>query len=138
MSQLFEFGKNVLKSQPFSVLLDAQLIFLDVGIAEIAITPNDQMKQQHGFLHGGVVSYLADNTLTFAGGSILGDSLTSEFKINYLRPCIGERIIARSKVVHAGKNQAVCQCEVIAIKDGKEKVVAVAQGTVNKAATPKN
>jgi uncharacterized protein (TIGR00369 family) len=105
MTQLFEFGKSILKSQPFSMQLGAELISLSPGTAEIAISANDQMKQQHGFLHGGIVSYLADNSLTFAGGSVLGDSVTSEFKINYLRPCIGERVLARAKVIHAGKTR---------------------------------
>jgi uncharacterized protein (TIGR00369 family) len=72
------------------------------------------VKRQHGFVHGGVVSYAADNALTYAGGRVLGaDVVTSEFKINYLRPAQGERLIARGAVIHAGKSQAVCRCDVL-------------------------
>ncbi len=80
-----------------------------------------------------MVSYLADNALTYAGGSVLGDSVRSEYKINYLRPTIGEILIAKASVISAGKRQAVCQCQVIAIAEGEERMVAVAQGTITKA-----
>lgn len=61
---------------------------------------------------------------------MLGDSLTLEFKINYLRPAKGVRLIARARVVGSGKTQAVCQCDVFAVADGEEKLCATAQGTI--------
>lgn len=132
MSELFDFGKNILEKQPFSVLLGTELKVFEAGKAELALTVRDELKQQHGFVHGGVVSYLADNALTYAGGSVLGDSVTSEYKINYLRPALGQTLVARASVISAGKKQAVCQCQVVAINDGEERVVAVAQGTITK------
>jgi uncharacterized protein (TIGR00369 family) len=56
--------------------------------------------------------------------------VTSEFKINYLRPAVGERLLARAEAVHHGKSQAVCRCEVFAVQGGQEKLCAVAQGTI--------
>ena len=132
MSELFDFGKNILEQQPFSVLLGTELRAFEPGKAELALAVRDELKQQHGFVHGGVVSYLADNALTYAGGSVLGDSVTSEYKINYLRPALGQTLLARATVTSAGKKQAVCQCQVVAINDGEERVVAVAQGTITK------
>jgi uncharacterized protein (TIGR00369 family) len=132
MSDLFEFGRTILESQPFSVLLGAQLEMFEPGTAVLTLVIREELKQQHGFVHGGVVSYLADNALTFAGGSVLGDSVTSEYKINYLRPAIGKRLVAKATVVSSGRSQAVCQCTVIAVGDEGERTVAVAQGTINK------
>lgn len=132
MSQLFELGKKILANQPFSTLLGTELETLEPGTAVLALVVRDELKQQHGFVHGGVVSYLADNALTYAGGSVLGDSVTSEYKINYLRPAIGSRLVAKATVLNSGKNQAVCQCHVMAVGDDGERVVAVAQGTINK------
>ena len=124
-------GREVLASQPFSVLLGAELSALEPGRCEMAVTITAPLKQQHGFAHGGVVSYLADNALTYAGGTALRvPVVTSEYKINYVRPAIGERLVARAHAVHVGKSQAVCQCEVVAIADGVEKVCAFAQGTI--------
>ncbi|MCR8913407.1 PaaI family thioesterase [Marinobacter panjinensis] len=132
MSELFDFGKNILEQQPFSVLLGTELRAFEPGKAELALAVRGELKQQHGFVHGGVVSYLADNALTYAGGSVLGDSVTSEYKINYLRPALGQTLLARATVISAGKKQAVCQCQVVAINDGEERVVAVAQGTITR------
>jgi len=124
-------GKQILATQPFSVLLGAELLKFSPSGAELKVPVREELKQQHGFLHGGVVSYAADNALTYAGGSVLGTGVvTSEFKINYVRPAMGEFIVARASVVHAGKNQAVCRCEVYASKDGAETLCAVAQGTI--------
>jgi len=75
-----------------------------------------------------VVSYLADNALTYAGGSALGFAVvTSEFKINYVRPAIGERLIARAEAVALSRSQVVCRCDVLAWRGGEEKLCAVAQ-----------
>ena len=132
MSSIFEFGKEILDSQPFSKLLGAELTAFEVGSAEISLPVRDELKQQHGFVHGGVVSYLADNCLTFAGGSFFGDGVTSEYKINYVRPATGHKLIARSTALSSGKRQAVCECKVFAVSEKGEVLVAVAQGTINK------
>lgn len=132
MNDLFDFAKDILTRQPFSVLLGTELTKFEPGVAELTLRVEDRLKQQHGFAHGGVVSYLADNCLTYAGGSVLGDSVTSEYKINYVRPAVGETLVARGAVLSSGKRQAVCQCHVYAVDGGDEKLVAVAQGTINK------
>lgn len=132
MSELFEFGKKILESQPFSALLGAELEVFEPGTAVLSVAVREELKQQHGFVHGGVLSYLADNALTYAGGSVLGDSVTSEYKINYLRPAIGSKLVAKAAVLSSGKSQAVCQCTVFATNEEGEREVAVAQGTINK------
>ncbi|MES3000989.1 MAG: PaaI family thioesterase [Pseudomonadota bacterium] len=124
-------ARQTLAAQPFSTLLGAQLVSFGPDRAVIRIAITDQLKQQHGFVHGGVLSYAADNALAFAGGAVLGaDVVTSEFKINYLRPALSDGIVARASVIHAGRTQAVCRCEVFFVKDGEEVLCAVAQGTI--------
>jgi len=127
-----EMGRKALASQPFSMLLGAQLQALSRGAVEIALPLEDKHRQQNGFAHGGVVSYLADNALTFAGGTALAvPVVTAEFKINYVRPATGERLVAYARAVHVGRTQAVCTCEIHAIgADGEDKVCAIAQGTI--------
>jgi uncharacterized protein (TIGR00369 family) len=133
MDEMLELGRQVLALQPFSVLLGAELTGFSVGSAELKVPIKEELKQQHGFLHGGVISYAADNAITYAGGSALGPNvLTSEFKINYMRPAIGDFIVARATVIHAGKNQAVCRCDVFAVKGKAENLCATAQGTITK------
>lgn len=131
MDEYLAFGRRVLAAQPFSVLLGAELVALTRSSAELKVPIAPQLKQQHGFAHGGVVSYAADNALTYAGAGALGaDVVTGEFKINYLRPALGDHIVARATVIHAGRTQAVCRCDVYVSKDGVERLCATAQGTI--------
>jgi uncharacterized protein (TIGR00369 family) len=131
MDDLQAFAQQVFDSQPFTRFIGAKLTHVGIGNAEISLPVVDHLKQQHGFVHGGVISYLADNALTFAGGlALAGNALTSEFKINYLKPAVGSLLIARARALSAGKRQAVCQCEIFSVDGDTEKLCAIAQGTV--------
>jgi uncharacterized protein (TIGR00369 family) len=128
---LLEIGRAVLALQPFSVHIGAELVTFEPGRAELSITVQPHLRQQNGFVHGGVVSYLVDNALTFAGGSILGPNvLTQEFKVSYLRPAKGERLVARATVVSSSKRQAVCRCDVFGVTGEDEALCATALGTI--------
>lgn len=130
---LLEFGRQILASQPFSVHVGAELIEFSQGRAALRIPVTPELRQQHGFVHGGVISYAIDNVLTFAGGSVLGTAVvTSEYKVNYLRPVTGGQIVASATVIHSGKNQAVCRCDVYAEADEKRHLCAAGQGTITK------
>ncbi|MDP3311486.1 MAG: PaaI family thioesterase [Polaromonas sp.] len=127
-------GQQILSQQPFSAMLNARLDAFAPGSAELSVPVAPALLQQHGFVHGGVLSYLADNALTFAGGSVLGDSVTSEFKINYLRPAKdAERLLAVATVVGSGKTQAVCRCDIFVLRGAERTLCAAAQGTIRKA-----
>ncbi|MBO9515739.1 MAG: PaaI family thioesterase [Variovorax sp.] len=129
--QFLAMGRQALASQPFSVLIGAKLHALSDGMVELQLPVTEKVTQQNGFVHGGVVSYLADNALTFAGGTAMHvPVVTAEFKINYVRPALGERLVARAKAVHVGKAQSVCTCEVFTVESGQEKLCAIAQGTI--------
>lgn len=122
-----------LNAQPFTRLMGAELEQARDGVVVLVLPLRDDHKQQHGFAHGGVLSYLADNALTIAGALGLGASvLTSEFKINYVRPATGDALVARASVTHAGRRQAVCRCDLYARDGDEEKLVAMAQGTIVK------
>jgi uncharacterized protein (TIGR00369 family) len=129
--ELHALGKQVLAAQPFSVFMGVELIAFAQGYVELALPLRSEFTQQAGFVHGGVISFLADNALTFAGGSVLGPAvLTAEYKINYLKPGQGTQLVARGSVLAAGSRQAVCRCEIFAVHEGQEYLCASAQGTI--------
>ena len=137
MEDMLAWGRRILASQPFSVLLGAELLAFQEGSVELKVPLRAELQQQHGFVHGDVISYAADNALTYAGGSALGPSVvTSEFKINYVRPAMGEYIVARATVIHAGKNQAVWRCDVYVSSNHNESECATAQGTIARLSQP--
>lgn len=128
--ELMEFGREILQAQPFSQLVGVELTRFETGHCELVLALEDRHLQHNGFVHGGVTSCLADMALTFAGGSVLGEVLTLEWKINFMRPGIGERMVARAEVLSSGATQAVCRCDIHVVRDGAEKACAAAQGTI--------
>ncbi|MFX1737855.1 PaaI family thioesterase [Paraburkholderia sp. A1RI_3L] len=133
MTDLLDRARGALHAQPFSMLLGAELTHVGTRDLTLCLPVRDELRQQHGFVHGGVLSYLADNALTFAGALALGPKVvTGEYKINYLRPAVSGVLLARAQVVYASRQQATCQCSVFVVDAGEEKLVAVAQGTINR------
>ena len=91
-------ARQALESQPFSRLVGARLTAFGDGAATLELDVREELRQQHGFLHGGVLSYAADNALTFAGGAALGPHvLTGGFSVQYLRPALGRTLRARAE-----------------------------------------
>jgi uncharacterized protein (TIGR00369 family) len=131
VTELEQLGRAVLERQPFSRHLGARLLEFERGRAVLALDVREEFLQQHGFVHGGVLSYLVDNAITFAGGSVLGENVvTAEFKINYVRPARGQRLVATATVEGHGARLAVCRCEVTAEDGARQTRCAVGQGTV--------
>ena len=125
-----QLAQQVLDVQPFSAWLAPKVRHFEPGAVEIELTCRAELTQHHGYVHGGVVSALADLAMAFAGGSVLGDVLTSEFKVSFVRPALGESVIARGRVLHSGRRQATAEALVFVVRDGAELLVAVALGTI--------
>lgn len=131
MTELLQLGQEVLARQAFSQHLGAELVEFERGRAVIALKIRPEFLQQHGFVHGGIISYLIDNAITFAGGSVLGENVvTAEFKVNYVRPARGQRLIATATVEGSGSRLVVCRCEVGVVDGEKQSRCAVGQGTI--------
>ncbi|MFI1222482.1 MULTISPECIES: PaaI family thioesterase [unclassified Streptomyces] len=132
------FARKVLEAQPFSVYLGARLAAFGDGAAVLELDVRDELRQQNGFVHGGVLSYAADNALTFAAGTAVGPSvLTAGFTIDYLRPAQGQLLRARAQVVRPGRSRVVCRCDLLMVDaGGEETLCAVAQGTIAVAGDP--
>ncbi|ALC19726.1 PaaI family thioesterase [Streptomyces pristinaespiralis] len=125
-------ARKALDSQPFSRLLGARLTAFGDGEAVLEVDVREELHQQNGYLHGGVLAYAADNSITFAAGTTLGPAvLTGGFSVQYVRPAVGRTLLARAAVVHSGRRQAVVRCDLFTVgADGQETLCAVAQGTV--------
>lgn len=125
-------ARGILARQPFSAQLHTEITQASAdGRCEFRIGIQENLMQHLGSVHGGVLGYAADTALTFAAGIAYGiPVITSEFKINFLRPAVGEALIARGQVVYKGRSQAVTRCDVFVVKDGEEKLCATAQGTI--------
>lgn len=113
--------------------LGARLESVSPGLVEISLSPQPAISQQHGFVHAGAVSAIADSAAGYAALSLMPDGtgvLTTEFKINLLAPAAGDRILARGRVVKAGRTLTLAQSEVFAETNGEEKLVAFLTATL--------
>lgn len=127
-----EFAAKVLQAQPFSVLLGTKMEAFELGYARLSLEIKPELMQQHGFVHGGVTAYLADNALAFAGGSILGDAVTAGFNLNYVKRGKGSRLIVEARVTTRLSRNAWCEAMVYGDAVDEANVVAVATATIRK------
>ena len=97
------------------------------GEAEITMPWRGEVGQYAGFLHAGLIGTLIDTACGFAAASLVGRVLASHYSVNCLRPAVGERFIARARVVKSGKTQVFTACELFAQSAGTEKLVATGE-----------
>jgi uncharacterized protein (TIGR00369 family) len=131
-----DFEKRVRDSffrQKLMSAIGAELTKVSPGEAEISLPYRDDLTQQHGFVHAGIIATLADTACGYAAFSLMpADAaiLTVEYKINLMSPAIGDRFLARGRVIRPGKTLSVCAGEVIAYQRGKGKTVATMLATM--------
>lgn len=125
-------AEQVLAAQPFSQLLGARLTAFGDGHAELRVPLPEQHRQQDGVAHGGILSYAADNVLTFAAGAAVGPAVwTAGFTIDYLAPAAGPVLVARGTVIRAGRRLVIVRADLYDLShEGDERLCAVAQGTI--------
>lgn len=125
---------RLLTTQPFSMLVGAKVGHAERGRAELVVENRPDLTQNNGYIHGGVIGYLADNASGCAASTMLPEGavslVTSEYKLNLVRPATGRRAIARGEVVKAGRRQCVVETRVWCEDEGEEKLVAIALATL--------
>ena len=125
-------ARAVLDAQPFSRLLGTRLTEVSSDRVILELDIDDRLRQQYGLVHGGVLSYLADNALTYAAALALGtDVLTNGFTIDYVGAAReGASLRATATLVHSGRRKATSRCEIEVVDDaGATRLCAVALGT---------
>ena len=123
-----EFLKNDYpKGFPAYCGIEAQKV--DQGIFHSMLKVRSEHKQQDGFVHAGVIATMADHTAGYSLYTLAPENvrvLTIEFKINYFKPALGEKIICKSHVVNMGKNISVAESELFMIDQSKETQISKA------------
>ena len=119
--------------QTMMATLGAELTHIGKGDVTIAAPILPTALQQHGYGHAALTFAIGDSAAGYAALTILPDGaeiLTIEMKINLLRPCAGDSLIARGKVVKPGRRLIVVSATVSALRDGEESDIALLQGTM--------
>ena len=115
--------------QKAMALIGASLAAVEAGYVEIALPYREDLTQQKGFIHGGILGMIADTACGYAAFSLMpagGSLVTVEYKMNILTPARGS-LVAHGQVIRPGRTLTVARAEVYA-DDGKH--VATMQQTL--------
>jgi len=131
------FAADVTRSfaqQPIMNLIGAKLSLVEPGVVEISLPFRADLTQQHGYLHAGVVTTIADSACGYAAYSLMpagSEVLSVEFKVNMLRPAQGVEFVARAEVIKAGRTLTVVRADVFGTNGNQQReLVATMQGTM--------
>ena len=121
------------QTQGIMRLLRVRILRAGKGTVELSVSNRPALSQQDGFVHAGVLATLLDSAGGYATLSLLPPGsrvLTVEFKINFIRPAIGDLIHARGVTRKLGRRIAVCELEARIRQSGKWKPCAWGSQTV--------
>ena len=113
--------------------LGARLVAAVDGEVRIEMPFSMHLSQQLGYLHAGAVTSIVDSACGYAALTRAPkgfEVVTAEFKINLMRPALGDRFLAIGRVVSAGRLLTVCTGEVQAWTGATAKQVALMQATI--------
>jgi len=113
--------------------LGASLGHIGPGRVHIELPRRPEITQQHGYVHAGATSAIADSAGGYAALTVFevdSEVLTVEYKINLLAPAGGDHVEAVGTVLRAGRTLTVCQLEVFAVDGAERSLVAVGQQTL--------
>jgi uncharacterized protein (TIGR00369 family) len=133
MSDLERRVRRSFLRQRVMTMLGAVLVRVAPGVVELELPFRDDLTQQHGYLHAGIVATILDSACGYAAYTLLPPDatvLSVEFKTNLLAPAIGERFGARARVIRAGRTITVCQADGFMHSGGDERLVATMVGTM--------
>lgn len=114
--------------QAAMALIGAEITRVEPGRVEIVLPFSAQITQQHGFIHAGITSAIADTAGGFAAFTLFPPEvsvLTAEYKINLLSPAVGPRLVAVGEVLKPGRTLTTCEVAVYnEDADGRRKLCA--------------
>jgi len=122
-------------AQGLMATLGARLALVADGEVHVELPFSAALSQQLGYLHAGATTSIVDSACGYAALTKAPpgfEVVTAEFKINLMRPALGERFLAIGRVQSAGKLLTVCSGEVRAFSRSADayKVVALMQATI--------
>jgi len=126
--------KQSFVQQTIMGLIGAELSRVEPGVIEITLPYRADLAQQHGYLHAGIVTTIADSACGYAAYSLMppnSEVLSVEFKVNLLRPAKGRQFLASAEVIKSGKTLTVVRADVFGIdEEGNRELVATMLGTM--------
>jgi uncharacterized protein (TIGR00369 family) len=119
--------------QSFMATLGAEMVRVAPGEVDLAMPFSPAHCQQHGFLHAGAITSLADSANGYAALTLCEpgvDVLAVEFKINLVSPATAPRFIAEGRVLRPGRTLTACLSQVYGLENDRRILVATMLSTI--------
>ena len=136
MDETDDFRERIRQSfgrQPAMETIGATLTRIEQAMVEIELPFDPKLTQQHGLLHGGIISTALDTACTYAAFSVIppdASLLTIDFKVNLMSPGRGDRFLFRGEITKPGSTIIVADGRAYAIADGPAKLIASMTATM--------
>lgn len=108
--------------------LGGELVEIRLGYVEAHLPFSEYVQQQHGLFHGAIVAMAADVASGFAVYTALPpeeECVSAEFKVNFLYPALGDKLISRGSVIKVGRTLVIAEATVSIVRDGEERDCAL-------------
>ncbi len=127
-----QIARQILSQNPFVEMLGIELVELEMGEAVCRLEIEEKHERRGGFVHGGVTASLIDTVTALAVATHLQpgeNSVTVDLTVHFLRPIFRGAIMARAKVLRAGKRLVTLSADVF---DAQGELAATALTTYSK------
>ena len=114
-------------------LIGAKIITVSPGTCSVELPVREDLTQQHGHVHGGIVGMIADSAGGYAAFTLMpadASVLTVEYKINLLAAARGQRLVATGTLVKPGRTLSIVRSDVSAYDNGRVTLIATMQQTL--------
>lgn len=110
-----ERARNAFDKVAYAKFLGLELCELKSGDVTVCLDVRDEVKQNHGVVHGGAIASLIDTASAFVILTAIDENervTTTDLTIHYLRPVTLGRMLARARIVRGGRRRFVVNVEV--------------------------
>ena len=110
-----ERARNAFDKVAYARFLGLELCELRSGDVTVCLDVRDEVKQNHGVVHGGAIASLIDTASAFVILTAVDENervTTTDLTIHYLRPVTLGRMLARARIVRGGRRRFVVNVEV--------------------------
>lgn len=125
--------QSIFATQRFMTYLGVEVVSFSEGHCELSLPYHDELDQHSGIIHAGAISALADNAAGGAASTLMPSgsaAITVEYKISFVAPARGQRLVGRAEVIRSGKTFTHCESRVYAVDGDTETLCAVALVTL--------
>ena len=122
--------RNSFARQGLMRTVGAVLAEVAAGRCAIELPFSEAVSQQQGFFHGGIIAAVGDNAGGYAALSLMPEAsevVTLEYKVNFLRPALGERLVAEGVVLRSGRQVTVTRVDVMIVQGHRRVLCAALQ-----------